>query len=55
MTTTPTRLERPRPVPLDALIDMFVGTPYAETTAALHVVAALLPTSSMPPGSAAPW
>ena len=33
----------PDPVPLDALIELFVGTPYAETTAALHVVAALLP------------
>ena len=33
----------PDPVPLDALIELFVRTPYAETTAALHVVAALLP------------
>ena len=33
----------PDPVPLDALVELFVDTPYAETTAALHVVAALLP------------
>ncbi len=33
----------PDPVPLDALIELFVRTPYAETTAALHIVAALLP------------
>ncbi len=30
-------------VPLDALVESFVGTPYAETTATLHVIAALLP------------
>lgn len=30
-------------VPLDALVESFIGTPYAETTAALHVIAALLP------------
>jgi hypothetical protein len=30
-------------VPLGALVESFIGTPYAETTAALHVIAALLP------------
>ena len=30
-------------IPLDALVDSFVGTPFAETTVALHVIAALLP------------
>ncbi len=30
-------------VTLEAFIDSFVGSPYAETTAALHVIAALLP------------
>jgi len=30
-------------IPLDALVESFVETPYAESTAALHVIAALLP------------
>jgi hypothetical protein len=31
------------PVALDALVDLLVDTPYAETTSTLHVLAALLP------------
>lgn len=29
-------------IPIEALIESFIGTPFAETTAALHVIAALL-------------
>jgi hypothetical protein len=31
--------DAPTPFPFDALIDLFVRTPYLETTAALHVAA----------------